>query len=758
MAMTVRHPFAQMTKVCNSLSRNFAYTLSDKKATSNLLKSAEREPIEVEEKQKCIIYHLSVGAYMEIIFPFLKQLSVGKVFDNGMSVDSVIPGKDEQGRHIDTVIHFTFNGLKSTVCFYNTTQRLKIEGKGYLTFSNHLHELLRKEVDKVAVNIDNYNKAVIAALSGKRKTVNRPVRSVRYKALTQLKCTKCNDVFHSKSLLNIHMNSTHTSGKSLSDESKIPIIDDLSLMDLSTQTDTGSAVELDEQCLTSKAVTLAPSNDTQTCTIQDEVLETSVHHLCSQCNSSFNSNDDLKNHQVIHENKEVKNTVDLSRPAPTNDIKPCQSSEESNVETFTCPFCKLYSKDLEMLKLHIEDIHMKNQSHNIAPENQIELISSESCYKCTMCSFSGTENELRIHLDNNHVECDTCTAVCADKNSLADHMKTHHELFTCEICNETFVHFPSLQEHFESMHSLHTCESCGLEFNTADGLKAHVIEEHEELVILHTMASQVNDLHNSSDPFQTEVLKLLQKVLDNQNVLRQEIFILRTSGTNVVNVKAPENIKTDQKNTKEKAPPNEVKSYASITSKRSPVKSKSGDEKTSYNTKDRKSADPNGYRRNRSRNRASSPLHRSDDHSRRNRSRNRVSSPIHRGNDHSRYRDQGNRPGFKPKYHNNRQRYEASDIRRSGRQHISPRFNHHQASYNRRLHFDQRIYHPQHYSQAQPPNHYVDYENSSYFYVPTPYFHANNQSMRDSRQGPFYESNFHRYNIPTTNRFNILGN
>ena len=43
----------QNTKISNSLGRNFGYKLSDKKAKSNLLDSAAREPFEIIERQLC---------------------------------------------------------------------------------------------------------------------------------------------------------------------------------------------------------------------------------------------------------------------------------------------------------------------------------------------------------------------------------------------------------------------------------------------------------------------------------------------------------------------------------------------------------------------------------------------------------------------------------------------------------------------------------------------------------------------------------
>ena len=61
-------------RISSSLERHFAYKLSDKKATTNLLKSAAREPIEIVERQKCNIIVLNVGSYIETVLPLLVEL------------------------------------------------------------------------------------------------------------------------------------------------------------------------------------------------------------------------------------------------------------------------------------------------------------------------------------------------------------------------------------------------------------------------------------------------------------------------------------------------------------------------------------------------------------------------------------------------------------------------------------------------------------------------------------------------------------
>ena len=63
-----------MTKICRSLSRNFGYALTDKKkAGKNFLKSIGKDPMEVIKRQKVLVIELSVGGYMEVIFPMLNN-------------------------------------------------------------------------------------------------------------------------------------------------------------------------------------------------------------------------------------------------------------------------------------------------------------------------------------------------------------------------------------------------------------------------------------------------------------------------------------------------------------------------------------------------------------------------------------------------------------------------------------------------------------------------------------------------------------
>ena len=197
------------TTLTKSLSRNFAYKLTDKKATANFLKAASREAFEIDDKQRCSVLIFSVGAYMKCVFPVLKEWHGMKdEFQSGkllLKITKIVPSFDETGKNVENIFTFLVNGKKVTVTSFNTTQKIKVEGQGYTELIEmYLRQLFTNKITDAAAEIDDYNKGVIAALSGKRKAVSRPYRSVRMKS--QFACTLCESTFVNISQLNSHGN------------------------------------------------------------------------------------------------------------------------------------------------------------------------------------------------------------------------------------------------------------------------------------------------------------------------------------------------------------------------------------------------------------------------------------------------------------------------------------------------------------------------------------------------------------------------
>ena len=164
---------ASGTGISSTLQRTFNYELSDKKAKSNFLKSAARETYEVEDNQLCTMINFSVGAYLEVVIPTVIEWNTSKekYTNENIKVEQVLPGFDEKGKHVQTIVRFRFKSEKITVTCYYTTQRIKVEGKGYLFFvSSFLQPLFLNKISQVLPGkIDKWNKEVIAYFREREK-------------------------------------------------------------------------------------------------------------------------------------------------------------------------------------------------------------------------------------------------------------------------------------------------------------------------------------------------------------------------------------------------------------------------------------------------------------------------------------------------------------------------------------------------------------------------------------------------------------
>ena len=204
-----------VSNVSSSLSQHFNFEMSDQKAKSNFIKGASREALEVEEKQKCSMMIFSVGAYLATVIPAVEKwtnATVNTKISNDVIIEKVVAGYDENNKHLQTILKFGCNKESITVTCYNTTQKVKIEGKGYLDFAqNFMEPFFKQKLSEEAVDkIDKYNRDVIASLSGKRKAVSRPMRSVKYKASAKLPCSKCEVTFSNNVQLSKHKLIVHT--------------------------------------------------------------------------------------------------------------------------------------------------------------------------------------------------------------------------------------------------------------------------------------------------------------------------------------------------------------------------------------------------------------------------------------------------------------------------------------------------------------------------------------------------------------------
>ena len=549
--------------VSTSLEKHFNYEMTDKKAKTNLIKGASRETMEIEEMQKCTLIVLSVGAYHEVVIPYVLEWKVGtKVLNT--EVKEIIPGYDENHKHMQTIIKLIFKKNIITVTCFNSTQKIKIEGRGYLDFVKMvLNPFIRTKLDKSALEIiDNYNREVIAALSGKRKALSRPTRSVKYKAMAKLPCTKCDATFTSSITLMKHKRSIHTRGadESRIDISNIPIVDDLSLLEISME---------DERTATTKALTLV-----EKVVVEKSPKKNSLFR-CGNCEySSWSESDFVKYKNTKH--TEMSKPISAT-PAVINDCI------FEMIEELTCRKCQFEAKDTEELKEHI------NLKH------------SEEMLKCSECPFETKEHtDMNVHLQTFHkmtmvdikkmkrmeisIQCNQCDYKCKFNKQLMSHMKMKHiepslttpdpcqvlkteslprkcpfcaiefktmeeikehldkehglketnhnntsDLFPCNECGFVLATFNQLQKHVTSHHT-QNCRYCDYKAKNNEELECHMVEEHEDIILLHSMAKHVENLSNGfekQESFRTELCQILKSLFDNQEILDKKLSLIQ---------------------------------------------------------------------------------------------------------------------------------------------------------------------------------------------------------------------------------------
>ena len=147
--------------------RAHEYNLNDKAAKAKLLKSTKRIPLEVTENTSSSNLTFSVGAWNHVVLPSVRYWNSVKgekrcVVDTvEVTIASVEMGREAGGLHVDTKIVFYANRNEIVCHFYNTTQRILINGHGYnMLVKTFLKPYFEAKINLNNIEIANFNKLV----------------------------------------------------------------------------------------------------------------------------------------------------------------------------------------------------------------------------------------------------------------------------------------------------------------------------------------------------------------------------------------------------------------------------------------------------------------------------------------------------------------------------------------------------------------------------------------------------------------------
>ena len=241
-------------------------------------------------------------------------------------------------------------------------------------------------------------------------------------------------------------------------------------------------------------------------TEEPELTERESVVICGICAKGFENETEFENHCQNHKTEEVHECVNCSETfSSAFDLRRHEKSKHGNISRTTfeiCPFCKLESKNLDTLKTHIESIHTRKPSTSDNIQDEI--------------SIGKNERNFGEHIQSEHVK------------------PKQIEPFPCQICGLVFVDFTLLQEHVKQVHTVeeHSCKFCKFSTSNRDDIQSHLIDEHEEFVILHTMATEVHDVvgkFGELENFCTNMTNMMKMVMDRQVERKQELYLIRNN-------------------------------------------------------------------------------------------------------------------------------------------------------------------------------------------------------------------------------------
>ena len=221
---------------------------------------------------------------------------------------------------------------------------------------------------------------------------------------------------------------------------------------------------------------------------------------------------------------------------------------------FSCNICEFETTRESMLVTHKESKHTN-------PEEKLNIecktceksfpylfhYNEHSCkpifkYPCEKCKFKAIElAEIVEHVVNVHTgqtfHCSSCDFQAEDKEGLDMHVKCVHtmdirnvndaicqskteakvEKIKCDQCDFVAEESKTFIKHIRTGHSDPTiaCQYCDHFVANKDDLMNHMYDNHAEVIMIHTMAKQVNDMSEKFELFGN----LFSQVFDKFNVI-----------------------------------------------------------------------------------------------------------------------------------------------------------------------------------------------------------------------------------------------
>ena len=496
-------------------ARQFNFELTDKKAKSNLLKSAGRRHLEIEPKQKSTNLKFSAGAYILVAKPMITKFQEmfrdnTTILKNNMEiqVEDFRDGMDLNEKHVDTKIVLCVNKKKVVIHGYNSTQNIKVDGSVYSHFIEHfLAPAVQSNIDKMKTEINDYDKNVYTTFAARGRPLRpRSVKNIRSIInQQQFNCKKCDNKFESYTQFKKHKFAEHSKSFDSSQTSIFSI-----KQSTRNNSMTGEmllcediTINLDEKTMEEENITPGTpaqndvrSEQSKSCKIiaedidiktksedEDKKQGTDIVHHCYLCEYTTKDEKSLK----IHGNNAhgIVDCYKCSYSAEDQDILDNHMKKHTGKFIFQCRKCEFEATREYLLENHMEAKHEKTNSELANPKcekcgkkfplyflSRYHICGPQYTYPCQVCAFVAIDlEEIINHIRRTHVKeltpnlkCEECEYTTMDKTRLDIHKQTSHMelkidisvkdqiVIQCEQCEFTCRLNIQLKKHMKSVH------------------------------------------------------------------------------------------------------------------------------------------------------------------------------------------------------------------------------------------------------------------------------------------------------------------
>ena len=274
---------------------------------------------------------------------------------------------------------------------------------------------------------------------------------------------------------------------------------------------------------------------------------------CTGCDQTFIDNTQLEKHM----NETHSSDIDQW---PENKCGKCGKTIRTNIGRER--HVQLYWNSCNLCSPEITsfDIHMSTQHCDLI--EQKEQKEEHRCIKCEQIFDSLIDLERhdktehgtsQVSIPNaSHYSCSKCSITFQNQESVTKHMEYHSQEEAvgtrtyCDQCDYICVNVADFISHIQTTHEnpeLISCRHCNYKALNKDKLYDHIENDHIEYAMLASVTAGQEKMETNFNQFKGELTDVLNKIfntinkinenqtkiINDQNVIRQELFILRQS-------------------------------------------------------------------------------------------------------------------------------------------------------------------------------------------------------------------------------------